>query len=349
VWFLWSVSNTLNQANQTASQDIGSLTKASAISANISGLSASSTYYFQAVAQSSSGTTYGTISSFTTNGAGAQAPFAATGPASAVTASTATLEVTVNPNGADTHAWFLYGTNSNLSGATQTASVDLGAGIGVLGLNTPIGGLSPSTTYYFQPVAQNSIGMTSGSILSFVTTAPATFSVTGTAVSVAPGATTGNTSTITVTPYNLFTGTVTLTCAVTPIAASDPATCTVTSPVTISSATAQTTTLTVYTTAAILAQSKPLSPFWPATGATALACIFLIGIPARRRRWLTMLGLLVLIVTAAGMGCGGGGPGGGICGCPVNNPGTTPGNYVITVTGTSGSTPVIGVVALTVQ
>jgi hypothetical protein len=65
------------------------------------------------------------------------------------------------------------------------------------------------------------------------------FSISGTPVSVAPGATTGNTSTITVTPSNGFTGTISLSCALTPSAASDPAMCNIPASVTISGATAQ--------------------------------------------------------------------------------------------------------------
>jgi 6-phosphogluconolactonase (cycloisomerase 2 family) len=70
-------------------------------------------------------------------------------------------------------------------------------------------------------------------------------------ISVAPGATSGNTSTITVTPANSFTGTVTLSCALTttPTSATSPATCSLSpTSVTISSTTAQTSTLTATTT-----------------------------------------------------------------------------------------------------
>jgi len=66
-----------------------------------------------------------------------------------------------------------------------------------------------------------------------------------------PGATSGNTSTITVTPSSSFTGTVALTCAVTtsPSSASSPVTCSLApTSVTISSSTAQTATLTASTT-----------------------------------------------------------------------------------------------------
>jgi hypothetical protein len=66
-----------------------------------------------------------------------------------------------------------------------------------------------------------------------------------------PGATTGNTSTITVTPSDGFTGTVNLTCALTnPPGGITPPTCTVTSSVTLSGTAPATGTLTINTTAA---------------------------------------------------------------------------------------------------
>ena len=99
----------------------------------------------------------------------ATAPATATAVATAVTASTATLAGTVNPNGADTHTWFLWGTSSSLSGATQTATQDLGATAGNQAVSASISGLAPSTTYYYQAVAQNSLGTTSGAIFSFAT------------------------------------------------------------------------------------------------------------------------------------------------------------------------------------
>jgi sugar lactone lactonase YvrE len=180
--------------------------------------------------------------------------------------------------------------------------------------------------------------------------------VSGTAVSVAPGATTGNTSTITVTPVSGFTGTVNLSCAISPTAANDPATCSLSpASVTISGASAQTATLTVSTTAATTCSSALVHPKlpgapWYAAGGAALACLLLFGIPARRRSWRTMLGMLALLAALSGgvLACGGGGGGGGGNNCTPNS-GTTAGTYTITVTGTSSATTATGTVTLTVQ
>ncbi len=345
-WFLYGTSSTLAGASQTTSQLLSGTT-ASPVTANLTGLTASTTYYFQAVAQNSIGTTKGAINSFTT-AAVPLAPTTTTGPASAVTDNLATLNGTVNPNGADTQAWFLYGTSSTLAGASQTASQDLGSGTTASPVTANLTGLTPSTTYYFQAVAQNATGTTKGAINNFITPAPP-FTITGTAVSVAPGATTGNTSTITVTPRTGgFTGTVNLSCAIRPIAPSDPATCGIPASIALSGTAAQTATLTVYTTAATSAAlvypKRPGVPWYAAGGAT-LACLLLFGIPARRRSWRTMLGMVALLaaISSVVLGCGGGGGGGG------GNTGTTPGSYVITVTGTSGTDTETGTVALTVQ
>lgn len=173
------------------------------------------------------------------------------------------------------------------------------------------------------------------------------FSITGTAVSVTPGAPAGNTSTLSFTPSNGFTGVISLSCAITPQAASDPATCSVPASVTISGTTAQTIALTVNTTGPNGALNRTGRFVEPWMGGTALACIFAVSIPARRRKWWSVLGMLVLLFCVVGgaPGCGGSSNGGGGGG----NPGTTPGTYTITVTGTSGNITQRGTVSLTVQ
>jgi hypothetical protein len=87
---------------------------------------------------------------------------------------------------------------------------------------------------------------------------------------------------------------------------------------------------------------------WQTGGGAILACIFLFGIPMRRGRWRTMLGMLALLSAMTGgvLACGGGG--GTPC-TPVVKPGTTAGTYTITVTGTSGALAPTGTVTLTVQ
>jgi hypothetical protein len=73
-----------------------------------------------------------------------------------------------------------------------------------------------------------------------------------------------------------------------------------------------------------------------------LAFMALLGIPARRRSWRQMLGVLVIILALGGLSsCGGGvsNPGGG----GTTDPGTTAGTYTFTVqaTGTPTVTPTV--------
>jgi Bacterial Ig-like domain (group 3)/FG-GAP-like repeat len=208
----------------------------------------------------------------------------------------------------------------------------------------------------------NFSGSTSSAVTVTVNAVPPGFALSSSGnITESPGATTGNGSTISVTGSGGFAGAVALTCSVSPAAASDPATCSVSpASVTISGATAQTSTLTVVTTAATsaaLVHPKAGGVPWYAAAGATLACVLFFGIPARRRGWQTLLGMLILLVFASTflVGCGGGGGGSGGSGGSSGggstpaNPGTTAGAYKVTVTGTSGSIVETATVTLTVN
>ena len=230
-------------------------------------------------------------------------------------------------------------------------------------INVPSGSLAAGTYWltptYTPDAASSSIYLSSSTVGDriSVTAPPTTFTINGTPLSVAPGATAGNASTITVTPSGGFTGSVVLTASITssPGGAQYLPTLSFgsTTPLSITSTTAGTATLTISTTAptsaALVHPNRPGVPWYAAGGAT-LACIFLIGVPARRRRWQTLLGALMLlfILTCGVLACGGGGGSTG-GGGGTGNPGTTAGVYAVTVTGTSGATTTTGTVTLTVQ
>jgi hypothetical protein len=180
---------------------------------------------------------------------------------------------------------------------------------------------------------------------------PPSFTVSSTAVAVSPGATTGNISTITLTPSGGFTGSVALTASVTssPNGAQDLPTLSFgsTSPVSITGAAAVTATLNISTTAATVGALRipeRQGDRWFSAGGAALACLLVFGVPTRRRSLWTMLGLLVFLGILSGgfVGCGGNGQ-------STGNPGTTAGNYTVTVTATSGSTSAVSTVTVTVQ
>jgi hypothetical protein len=231
-----------------------------------------------------------------------------------------------------------------LSGGSATITIPpatLTAGFNALDLS-----YSGDSNYAAVPVA--------GSALVTVGTPNGTFTITGTAVTLTPGATRGDTSTITLTPSGGFAGSVALTAAVTssPSGAQDPPTLSFgsTSPVTIPGPVGGTATLTITTTArggCTQAYQLPPGVIWYTGGCVTLACLLLFAIPARRRRWRTALAVLTLLVALTGgwLACGGG------SNSPPCTaiPGTTPGLYTITVTGTSGATTATGTVTLTVQ
>lgn len=234
--------------------------------------------------------------------------------------------------------------------------------------STPYSGpISVAVSETIQAVATsfpNNFGYSSVASAVYAITQPNFSMKTTTPPSLGAGATIGNTSTITLTPANGFTGSVALTAAVTssPTGAVNLPTLSfgATTPVSITSTAAGTATLTISTTAAsttscsAMNQTHPPIP-WKAGGGAALACLLLFGIPARRRKLRGLLGMLVLLGAFAGaaMGCGGGGGasnGGGGSSCtPQTVAGTTSGAYIITVTATSGAITQTGTVALTVQ
>jgi len=79
-------------------------------------------------------------------------------------------------------------------------------------------------------------------------------------------------------------------------------------------------------------------------GGLPLAGIFVLAVPGRRR-WRTLLGLLVLALLVTLPACGGGGGGGG----GHQDPGTPTGSYKVTVTASAGSLSQQGSFTLTVQ
>jgi hypothetical protein len=88
-----------------------------------------------------------------------------------VTASSATITGSVNPNGAVTQFWFLYAANNLLSGATKTGVQSIGSGTNTSAISANISGLTGGTTYYYQLQASNSAGTVNGAVLNFDTTA----------------------------------------------------------------------------------------------------------------------------------------------------------------------------------
>jgi N-acetylneuraminic acid mutarotase len=190
----------------------------------------------------------------------------------------------------------------------------------------------------------------------FIINLQPSFEISGTNVTVARGAMTGNTSLITVTPSGGLTGNVTLTATMTssPSGAlnSPKLSFGATTPVNITGTNAGIATLTISTTPATNADLKPVTPSGRgllAAGGAVFACVLIFGIPLRSRRWRALLGMAFLLFAFADGLIACGGSGGGQGGGGGGNSGTTPGNYTITVTGTSGALTETGTLTLTVN
>ena len=136
--------------------------------ANISGLSASTTYHFRIVATNSAGTTYGSDRTFTMLSATGP-PVVTTNPATFVASFSATLNGSLDPHGLTTTVYFQYGTTTSYGLTTAPQSQ---TGNTFRNVSANISGLSASTTYHFRIVATNSAGTTYGADRTFATLSP---------------------------------------------------------------------------------------------------------------------------------------------------------------------------------
>src|ERR1017187_7626113 len=71
-------------------------------------------------------------------------------PPAGVSSYVAILKGSVNPNGLDTHVWFQYSPNSNMTGDLTTLVQDIGSGTTLTPFQTKVIGLTGNKTYYFQ-------------------------------------------------------------------------------------------------------------------------------------------------------------------------------------------------------
>lgn len=220
------------------------------------------------------------------------------------------------------------------------ASFTIGSGVLASGSNT-------LTVTYLGDGTYKSVNATST-----VTVSPIVVAVSSPAF-VKPGA--AGTATATLSASSTYSGTMKLTCALTnsPAGAQSLPTCSLNpTSVAITAGGNGTATLSLQTTAATnTAMTHPFGlGFLGFGGGSFLAGLIMIGVPSRRRRWMSMLGLLLVIFVAGTIGCGG-----GSSSKPPSNPGTpatTAGNYTFTVTGTdtaNSSITTSATVTLTVQ
>jgi len=175
-WFEWGTDPALAGYSTTGMQAVGSGTTSQTINHALTGLATGTTYYYRVAAGNKAGTSKGAIMSFLPGAA----PTVTTLVATAVGATSATLNGNVNPNGLATDAWFEWGTSASLVTYNTSSPEALGAGTDTLPVMATLSGLSPVTTYYYRVAASNSTGQADGSIASFTTASLLFFGVVST-------------------------------------------------------------------------------------------------------------------------------------------------------------------------
>lgn len=158
------------------------------VSADVTGLTAGTTYHFRLKTVNSLGTVYGEEMTFTTLG---QAPTATTQAATIITGTGATLNGTVNANYVSSTVTFEYGTTTSY-GTTAAATQSPVSGNTNTSVAVNITGLTKGTTYHFRVKAVNSLGTANGNDLTFTTLNIPTLSTSTTNVTFNAGKSGGN-------------------------------------------------------------------------------------------------------------------------------------------------------------
>ncbi len=170
--FDWGTSAT-SYSNSTTTTNAGSNSSADPVSAALTGLQANTTYYYRITATNTAGTSNGTQGTFTTNAASPpppppSQPIVATGNASSVTSSSATIAGTVNPEGQTTTYHFDWGT-SPTSYSNSTTTTNAGSNSSADPVSAALTGLQANTTYYYRITATNTAGTSNGTRGTFTT------------------------------------------------------------------------------------------------------------------------------------------------------------------------------------
>lgn len=170
---------------------------ASTVTASLSNLNASSTYFYELVVLAAGQTYTGAVKSFTTTAVptptpAPQTPIAATAGPTQLTPSGAQLNGSVNPGGnAPVSYSFAYGSSPRSLTSSTPAGTEPG-GTASLPVSASIGGLSPGRSYYYRLTVTLGGSSYPGAIVSFTTPAPAPAVSTGGATNVtSSGATIG--------------------------------------------------------------------------------------------------------------------------------------------------------------
>lgn len=166
-YFEWGPTTSYGNADPNPYFNVGYGTTKLGVSLPVGGLSPNSTYHFHIVALWTSApyTLYdGGDQTFTTS---PLAPTVSTSPTTGITAYSATLNGTVNPNGATTIAYFEWGLSTAYDQLTQ--QINEGSGQTTVIISATLTTLNPNTTYHYACVAHNTGGINAGADETFTT------------------------------------------------------------------------------------------------------------------------------------------------------------------------------------
>jgi phosphodiesterase/alkaline phosphatase D-like protein len=167
----------------TCTPSPGSGESAVTVSAEVTGLTANTTYHFRITATNAGGTSKGSDETFKTL---PNAPTVETKAASSLTQTSATLNAAVNPNGGNVSECKLeYGTSSTPYTSSVSCSPSPGSGEIAKAVTGAAEPLKANTTYHFRVVASNPGGKSVGADQTFETLPDAPTVLTGAASSVA--------------------------------------------------------------------------------------------------------------------------------------------------------------------
>jgi hypothetical protein len=131
------------------------------VAAPVGALSANTTYHFRVSVTNEGSTSSGADEVFKTSPP-ENPPTVATGEATAITQTSATLNATVNPNAAEvTECKFEYGLTTAY-GLSALCSPPPGSGVKPVAVSAPVPSLVPNATYHFRAVATSTIGTSHG-------------------------------------------------------------------------------------------------------------------------------------------------------------------------------------------
>jgi hypothetical protein len=146
-FFQWGLTNAYGAVSTTHSAGDGN--KNVAVRTTATSLIPGTRYHYRLVATNGSGQSFGADHAFTT--AGHPPPAVATGPATGVSATAATVTGVVNPNGANTTYEFQFGLTTAYG--MQTTGVILTAGTAPVPVSQTLTGLAPGTIFHYRIVA----------------------------------------------------------------------------------------------------------------------------------------------------------------------------------------------------